>query len=100
MRGGLEQYLKMIEPPSLVTSNGETKMTESLMGVASHVDEGKVPSASLSSHHLRSVSEVSEEEEEHTERAMVGRGWVSHKSSVSRGLESDIVYADALCGIV
>ena len=72
VRGGVEQYLKMIEPPSLVTS-----------GVASHVEEGKAPSASASSHHLRSVSEVTEEEEEHTETATMSQRQVSYKSAVS-----------------
>jgi GDP/GTP exchange factor required for growth at low temperature len=72
VRGGVEQYLKMIEPPSPVTS-----------GVASHVEEGKVPSASASSHHLRSVSEVTEEEEEHTETATMSQRQVSYKSAIS-----------------
>lgn len=82
VRGGVEQYLKMIEPPSPVTSlvvSVESEMT----CVASQAEEGKVPSMSSSSHHLRSVSEVTEEEEERTETTATSYRPVSHKSALS-----------------
>ena len=85
VRGGVEQYLKMIGPPSSVTSgvsSGESK-TKPKMSVASHVEEGRVPSASASSYHLRSVSEVTEEDEEHTDTATMSQRRVSYKSGVS-----------------
>ena len=86
VRGGVEQYLRMIEPPSAVTSDVASAESEakSVTGVtpASHV-EHKVPSASASAHHLRSVSEVTEEEEEHTETATMSQRPVSYKSGVS-----------------
>lgn len=85
VRGGVEQYLKMIEPPSPVTSlaisaASETNLT---VGVASQAEEGKIPSTSSTSHHLRSVSEVTEEEEEPTETATMSQARVSYTSGVS-----------------
>ncbi|KAG9310872.1 hypothetical protein JVU11DRAFT_8727 [Chiua virens] len=94
VRGGVEQYLKMIEPQSPVTSGAgdlesETKHTTQ---VVSRPEEGKLPLASSSSHHLRSVSEVTEEEEAQTETTetatMGGRRMSSALSAVSRATMS------------
>ncbi|KAH0834180.1 hypothetical protein J3R83DRAFT_11489 [Lanmaoa asiatica] len=85
VRGGVEQYLKMIEPPSPVTSlvvSAESE-TKPMMGVASPAEEGKIPSMSSSPHHLRSVSEVTEEEEEHAETVTMSQRRMSYKSVVS-----------------
>ncbi|KAG6377845.1 hypothetical protein JVT61DRAFT_14626 [Boletus reticuloceps] len=85
VRGGVEQYLKMIEPQSPMTSgvsNAEFE-TKPMTGVASHMEKGKVPSRSPSSHHLRSVSEVTEEEEEPTQTATMNQRRSSYKSGVS-----------------
>lgn len=82
VRGGVEQYLKMIEPPTPVTSHGADAESEMTSG-ASQAEEGKVPSTSSSVHHLRSVSEVTEEDDEHTETATMSRRRVSYKSAIS-----------------
>lgn len=84
VRGGVEQYLKMIEPPSPVTS-GVSSMTSETTGggVASPVDPGKVLSTSASSHHLRSVSEVTEEDDENTDTATMSQRQMSYKSGLS-----------------
>ena len=80
VRGGVEQYLKMIESPSPVATESEKAL---MTNVASHAEEAKVPGTTLSSHHLRSVSEVTEEEEEKTETATMNQRRMSYKSTLS-----------------
>ena len=86
VRGGVEQYLKMIEPPSPVMSHdadAEAEMASITSTVASPAEQSKVLGPSASSHHLRSVSEVTEEDEEHTDTAMMNHRRVSYKSVLS-----------------
>ncbi|KIK95189.1 hypothetical protein PAXRUDRAFT_827250 [Paxillus rubicundulus Ve08.2h10] len=95
VRGGVEQYLKMIEPPSselLAAPVFDTTEPSQLPGLpnggseaklANAAAQGETPTALTPPHQqLLSVTEVMEEEEEQTETTTMDRP-VSYKSSVS-----------------
>ncbi|KIJ13685.1 hypothetical protein PAXINDRAFT_13439 [Paxillus involutus ATCC 200175] len=98
VRGGVEQYLKMIERPSeespVATEFGSLDTTEpsqppglanggSEANLANAAAQGEAPTATPSHQHLLSVTEVAEEEEEQTETTTMNNRPVSYKSSVS-----------------
>ncbi|KAF8836237.1 ras GEF [Paxillus ammoniavirescens] len=99
VRGGVEQYLKMIEPSSLESpvaaefaSSDTTEPSQppglanegSETNLANTTTQGEAPTAPTPSHqHLLSVTEVAEEEEEQTETTTMNNRPVSYKSSVS-----------------
>ncbi|KAH7882692.1 hypothetical protein F5I97DRAFT_1816323 [Phlebopus sp. FC_14] len=93
VRGGVEQYLKMIQPSSPVTTAYGTSDTEALSSTLSEKVPLDNPQAEelkavvSSPQHLRSVKEVTEEEEG-TNAAKTGNRHDSHRSSVSAASRS------------
>ncbi|KAF9221832.1 ras GEF [Gyrodon lividus] len=90
VRGGVEQYLKMIEPPSLDSPVAEgfvtlaAKEPSQLPALSDAVQAEESTAPIPSPQHLRSVTEVTEEEEEQTETTSMANKHMSYKSSVSR----------------
>ncbi|KIJ64268.1 hypothetical protein HYDPIDRAFT_112248 [Hydnomerulius pinastri MD-312] len=96
VRGGVEQYLKMIEPPSPATPVHPSSDAKGAQEPARHSEaESETTLANSQSEeaktvvssqqHLRSVTEVTEteDEEERSETVTMGNRHVSYKSSIS-----------------